>query len=36
MISDINEQDITQTVSEIQGMGVEALGVKANVALMAD
>ncbi len=36
VISDINEQDITQTVSEIQGMGVEALGVKANVALMAD
>lgn len=36
VISDINDADIAQTVSEIEGMGVEALGVKANVAVMAD
>lgn len=36
VISDINEADVNETVSEIQAKGVEAFGIKANVAQMAD
>ncbi|HCL57828.1 MAG TPA: beta-ketoacyl-ACP reductase [Spirochaetia bacterium] len=36
VISDINENDVNQSVADMKAQGVEAIGIKANVSVSAD